>query len=420
MIAGAGLHYADTTMLDQWLRLVERIPYVDTLPFYVQGLLFPVAIWVLYGLLSRIAPFLVRTRSREGVRLLFRRTRFPVQLILAMIIVDSVIAGMGETHQELRVVPFFHTRVTPLVIVFGSALLMYRSIGTLFVALRRQFDLNTPDNLKARQATTQIIVLERLITVAIVVVAVAIALMTIPEVRRFGTSLLASAGVAGLVIGFAAQQSLANVLAGIQIAITQPLRIDDAVVIDGEWGWVEEITLTYVVVRIWDRRRLVVPISYLLQKPFQNWTRSSSSVIGTVIIHADYTVDVPALRLEQSRLLATNPLWDGQVDVVQITDTTQETVVIRSLLSAENSSKAWDLRCEIRERLIRWLQETQPGALPRKRMRIQGSVTQGVKTHEGIVTGAGSSSAIPHSDPWTEPGTTTNDTEGEKPERERR
>jgi small-conductance mechanosensitive channel len=395
LIVGTRLHYAGAGMLEQWLHLVKQIPYLEALPYFVQGLLLPVAIWVLYGVLSRIAPFLVRRSSREGVRLLFRRTRFPVQMILAMIIVDSVVSGMGETHRELNVVPFFHTRVTPLVIVFGSALLIYRLIGTLFVALREQFDVNTPDNLKARQATTQIIVLERLVTVAIVVIAVAIALMTIPEVRRFGTSLLASAGVAGLVIGFAAQQSIANVLAGIQIAITQPLRIDDAVVIDGEWGWVEEITLTYVVVRIWDRRRLVVPISYLLQKPFQNWTRSSSSVIGTVIIHADYTVDVATLRLEQSRLLAVNPLWDGQVDVVQITDTTQETVVIRSLVSAENSSKAWDLRCELREKLIRWLQETQPGALPRKRMRIQGSVTQGVKARERAVDEAGSSPAIP-------------------------
>jgi len=253
LIVGTRLHYAGAGMLEQWLHLVKQIPYLEALPYFVQGLLLPVAIWVLYGVLSRIAPFLVRRSSREGVRLLFRRTRFPVQMILAMIIVDSVVSGMGETHRELNVVPFFHTRVTPLVIVFGSALLIYRLIGTLFVALREQFDVNTPDNLKARQATTQIIVLERLVTVAIVVIAVAIALMTIPEVRRFGTSLLASAGVAGLVIGFAAQQSIANVLAGIQIAITQPLRIDDAVVIDGEWGWVEEITLTYVVVRIWDR-----------------------------------------------------------------------------------------------------------------------------------------------------------------------
>ncbi len=357
--------------LDQWHSLVGNVSGIGDLPLWAQSLLLPVAVWLLYGAVSRAAPFLARSRSREGVRLLVRRTRLPMQIILAASTLSWILEGM----REYVLIPASITTIMPLVIVFGSSLLVYRAIGTLFVALRRRFDTSMPDNLKARQATTQIMVLERLVTVAIVVVTVAIALMTIPEVRRFGTSLLASAGVAGLVVGFAAQQSIANVLAGIQIAITQPLRIDDAVVIDGEWGWVEEITLTYVVVRIWDRRRLVVPISYLLQKPFQNWTRSSASVIGTVILHADYTVDVEALRREQSRLLATNPLWDNEVDVVQITDTTPQAVVIRSLVSAENSPKAWDLRCEIRESLIRWLQQNQPGALPRQRMRIQGTVS---------------------------------------------
>lgn len=358
-------------MLDHWHTLIQQLPLGAALPLWVQSLLLPLAVWVLYGLFSRIAPVLAVRRSRPGVRLLIRRTRLPVQLILAATVIHSI----GEGFPAYPMVPLVLDRFIPLVIVLGVSLLAYRAIGTLFLALRQRFDISMADNLRARQATTQILVLERLVTVTIVVITIAIALMTVPEVRRFGTSLLASAGVAGLVVGFAAQQSIANVLAGIQIAITQPLRIDDAVVIDGEWGWVEEITLTYVVVRIWDKRRLVVPISYLLQKPFQNWTRSTASVIGTVIIHADYTVDVPALRLEQARFLAANPLWDGQVDVVQITDTTQTTVVIRSLVSAENSSKAWDLRCEVREKLIRWLQENQPDALPRQRMRIKGSVT---------------------------------------------
>lgn len=357
-------------MLDQWLALAGRLPVADAVPPWVQSLLLPVAVWIVYGLLSRIIPFLAGRQTRPGVRLLVSRTRLPIQLILSAAVVYSV----GEGLPDNPLVAFILQHLIPLLIVLGVAGLVYRAIGTLFVALRQRFDISMPDNLRARQATTQIMVLERLVTVTIVVVTVAIALMTIPEVRRFGTSLLASAGVAGLVIGFAAQQSIANVLAGIQIAITQPLRIDDAVVIDGEWGWVEEITLTYVVVRIWDKRRLVVPISYLLQKPFQNWTRTNASVIGTVIIHADYTVDIPALRLEQARILASSPLWDGQVDVVQITDTTPTTVVIRSLVSAENSSKAWDLRCDLREKLVRWLQQNQPGALPRQRMRIRGSV----------------------------------------------
>ena len=359
-------------MLDHWHLFVDKIPLFGALPVWFQSLLLPILAWILYGVLSRIAPYLSRRRSRNSVKRLIRRTRLPIQLILAAIILSWITTALTEYLPG----PTVLDRFIPLVIVFSSGLLVHRSIGTLFEALRDRFDTSMEDNLRARQATTQIIVLERLVTVLILVVTVAIALMTIPDVRRFGTSLLASAGVAGLVIGFAAQQTIANVLAGIQIAITQPLRIDDAVVIDGEWGWVEEITLTYVVVRIWDRRRLVVPISYLLQKPFQNWTRSTSSVIGTVIIHADYTVDVPSLRTEQTRILATNPLWDGQVDVVQITDTTERTVVIRSLVSAANSPNAWDLRCDLREKLILWLQQNQPGALPRQRMRFQGTVGQ--------------------------------------------
>lgn len=369
--ACAGYH--THVVLHRWQTIVQTVPGLNALPEGLQSLLLPVAAWILYGLASRIAPALAVGKSRPGVRMLVARTRLPIQLILA----GTIIQALGTGLREYPWVPGILDRLIPIVIVTASAMLVHRAIGTVFIALRQRFDTSMADNLRARQATTQIMVLERLVTVAIVVVAVAIALMTIPDVRRFGTSLLASAGLAGLVIGIAAQQSIANVLAGIQIAITQPLRIDDAVVIDGEWGWVEEITLTYVVVRIWDRRRLVVPISYLLQKPFQNWTRSSASVIGTVIIYADYTTDVAALRTEQSRFLAENALWDGQVDVVQVTDTTERTIVIRSLVSAENSPKAWDLRCELREHLIRQLQMTQPGALPRERMRIQGAVTHG-------------------------------------------
>jgi small-conductance mechanosensitive channel len=194
--------------------------------------------------------------------------------------------------------------------------------------------------------------------------------MTIPGVRSYGTSILASAGVAGIVLGFAAQQTLANVLAGIQIAVTQPLRYDDAVVIDGEWGWVEETTLTYIVVRLWDRRRLVVPISQLLQRSFQNWTRSSSSIIGTVYLYLDYNADLEGIRAAQNDALAETHLWDGDVNVVQVIDTTETTMVVRSLVSAKDSPTTWDLRCYLRERLIRYLRGEQPEALPLRRLSL--------------------------------------------------
>jgi len=287
-------------------------------------------------------------------------------------VVEGVTRPMISNEPILEILDF----AVPLVVVAGAAMVLYRAVGAFFTALRKRFDIDTPDNLRARQVTTQIMVLERVVGVVIVIITIAVGLMTIPGVRQWGASLLASAGVIGLVVGFAAQQTIANVFAGIQIAVTQPVRIDDAVVIDGEWGRVEEITLTYIVVRVWDKRRLVVPISYLLQKPFQNWTRNTSSIIGSVYLYADYTVDVDALRLEQSRVLAASELWDGEVDVIQVTDATEQTVQLRCLMSAANSPQAWDLRCLVREHLIGVLQSSQPAALPRQRMRLQGTMTR--------------------------------------------
>jgi small-conductance mechanosensitive channel len=358
-------------ILSRWNALVATIPFPAWWPAWATALTLPAAAFIAWAAISWTLPFLVPRDRRAGVRLLVQRTRLPIQLLVVTALIDIVL------RQTIDIAEFttLLDRAVPIVLVLASAILAYRAITTLFVALRRRFDLNTPDNLRARRATTQLIVLERVVGFTVVVIAIAAGLMTIPSVRQYGTSLLASAGVLGIVIGFAAQQTIANVLAGIQIAITQPLRIDDAVIIDGEWGRVEEITLTYVVVRIWDRRRLVVPIAYLLQKPFQNWTRSSASLIGSVYLHVDHTLDIDALRAEQTRVLAANPHWDGDVDVVQVVDTTEKTMLVRSLMSAADSPTTWDLRCEVREALIRWIRATYPDALPRERMRVQGTVT---------------------------------------------
>lgn len=357
-------------LLDSWNQLLLTVPWPLWLPRWSLALVLPIVALLCYGLFSLLVPLLVPSARRPAIRLLFWRTRLPIQLILAVALSDWTLRSTQVSADVIAVL----NRAVPLVLVGATAVLAYRMSTTFFIALRRRFNLNTPDNLKARRATTQLIVLERLVGIATVVIAVAVGLMTIPEVRRYGTSLLASAGVAGIVVGFAAQQTIANVLAGIQIAITQPLRIDDAVVIDGEWGWIDEITLTYIVVRIWDKRRLMVPISYLLQKPFQNWTRSTSSIIGTVSLHVDYTLDVEALRTEQSRILAGHDKWDGQVDVVQVVDTTESTMVVRSLVSAADSPSTWDLRCDVRERLIQWVRVHHPESLPRERLRITGTV----------------------------------------------
>ncbi len=359
-------------LFERWYQFSDTIPVPSWLPSWSTAFVLPLAVLAAYAVLSRIVPYFVPRERRESILLLFRRTRFPVQVILLVLVVEGVTRPMISNEPILEILDF----AVPLVVVAGAAMVLYRAVGAFFTALRKRFDIDTPDNLRARQVTTQIMVLERVVGVVIVIITIAVGLMTIPGVRQWGASLLASAGVIGLVVGFAAQQTIANVFAGIQIAVTQPVRIDDAVVIDGEWGRVEEITLTYIVVRVWDKRRLVVPISYLLQKPFQNWTRNTSSIIGSVYLYADYTVDVDALRLEQSRVLAASELWDGEVDVIQVTDATEQTVQLRCLMSAANSPQAWDLRCLVREHLIGVLQSSQPAALPRQRMRLQGTMTR--------------------------------------------
>jgi small-conductance mechanosensitive channel len=235
-----------------------------------------------------------------------------------------------------------------------------------------RFRIDIPDNLRARKHVTQIRILRRVADTTIVLLALGAGLMTFESVRQYGISIFASAGAAGLVLGFAARPVLENLIAGIQIAVTQPIRIDDAVVVEGEWGWIEEITGTYVVIRIWDWRRLVVPLSYFIQNPFTNWTRESASIIGTVFLHADYTLPVEELRAYLSELVTEQPLWDGKVAVVQVTNATERTIEIRALVSARTSPEAWDLRCNVREKLVAWIRETHPGSLPQVRSSPAG------------------------------------------------
>ncbi|MEO1535822.1 MAG: mechanosensitive ion channel family protein [Planctomycetota bacterium] len=219
----------------------------------------------------------------------------------------------------------------------------------------------------SKRAHTQIAVISRMLSVVIAIFGIGVALMQFEQVERIGTSLLASAGIAGIAIGFAAKPVLGNIIAGIQIALTQPISLDDAVVIEGEWGWIEEITTTYVVVRIWDQRRMIVPFSTIIEEPFENWTRSTKELLGSVFIHADYTVPVEAVRTELRRLCEANDKWNGNVCSVQVTEADDSSVQLRALVSADGSGKTWDLRCEIREQLIDYLQREHPDSLPRAR-----------------------------------------------------
>ncbi len=248
--------------------------------------------------------------------------------------------------------------------------LLYRFVDAAAAVVIRQHRVETADNLQARAVQTQVVVLKKVATTVIVVFTLASMLMVFDSVRQFGTSILASAGIAGIIIGFAAQQSIATLLHGFQIAITQPIRIDDVVIVENEWGRIEEITLTYVVVRIWDLRRLVLPISYFIEKPFQNWTRTSADLLATVFLHTDYTVPLDALRAELTRVLAASPKWDGKVNVLQVTDSRERTLELRALASAVDAPTAWDLRCEVREKLVVFLQRNYPESLPRLRGEI--------------------------------------------------
>jgi small-conductance mechanosensitive channel len=255
-------------------------------------------------------------------------------------------------------------------LIAAVANLCIQAIGLLRELLVKNFDVKAENNLHARKVYTQFKIIERIAVFLIVIFAIAIALMTFDRIRQVGVSLLASAGIVGIIVGFAAQKSLGTLLAGIQIAIAQPIRIDDVVVIEGEWGRVEEITLTYVVLKIWDERRLIVPISYFIDKPFQNWTRNSTELIGAVFIYTDYTAPVEEMRSEFNNILAGTDLWDKRVSALQVTNSTDQSVEIRILASAANSANTFSLRCLIRERMIQFLQKNYPDSLPRTRMEL--------------------------------------------------
>lgn len=257
-----------------------------------------------------------------------------------------------------------------LTVIF--ALILIRIINVLEDYFYLKYDLNKENNLKERKIRTQLQFVRKFIVSLIILITAAIILLSFESMRKIGAGLLTGVGIGGIIIGFAAQKSLGNLLAGFQIAFTQPIRIDDVLVVEGEWGRVEEITLTYVVVNIWDQRRLILPITYFIEKPFQNWTRVSADLLGTVFLYLDYTIPIEPLRQEMTRLLSLNSLWDKRVNVVQVTDSTKDgSIEVRFLMSASNSSRAFDLRCNIREAMISFIQTNYPESLPKKRLEFK-------------------------------------------------
>jgi len=256
-------------------------------------------------------------------------------------------------------------------VVIGLAWLTIVLLRRLKTNILKRYDLNQEDNLHSRKVHTQINILEKVLFFIIIATAMGLVLLSFDSIREIGIGLFASAGIAGIILGLSAQKVVGALLAGIQIAITQPFRLDDAVLVENEWGWIEEINLTYVVVRLWDKRRLVLPSTYFLEKPFQNWTRTSADLIGSVFLYTDYTVPFDDLRAELTRILDNTELWDKNVNVLQVTDTKQSTVETRILVSAKNSPTAWDLRVHVREKMIDYIKKNYPESLPKTRVSLK-------------------------------------------------
>jgi small-conductance mechanosensitive channel len=317
------------------------------------------------GRLGRRAPGLL---VLDGAML--RHTRAPARALLPLLAVYAALpllrATLSRDAEEVA------QRALHVLMVAAVAWLLIALTRVLDDVVERRFDIGVADNLRARRVRTRVGLLRRVLVIAIVLLALGAALMRFQGFRALGAGLLASAGVVGIIVSIAAQRPLANFVSGVQLALTQPVRVGDAVVVENEWGTVEEITLTYVVVRIWDQRRLVLPISTFFEKPFQNWTRASPQVIGTVFLYVDWTAPVAAVRTEFDRVVRSSPHWDGEVAALQVSDASERALQLRAIMSAANAGAAWELRCDVRERMVDWLQREHPGALPRVRVHAEG------------------------------------------------
>ncbi|WP_375161884.1 mechanosensitive ion channel family protein [Bradyrhizobium sp. RDT46] len=313
----------------------------------------------------RIAKWLLNRAFGTRLPLLsvfIERTSGPAQLALCLAAV-ALVLPLAPLDDTIR------TPMMRLFVVAVIALIGWISIRIVDMSAARYLQnfRDVTENFVARKHVTQVRVFKRVTDTIIVIITVSTALMTFDSVRQYGVSLFASAGAAGIIVGLAARPLLSNLIAGLQIAITQPIRIEDAVIIENEWGWVEDIAATYVVIRLWDWRRMVVPLSYFIEKPFQNWTRDTASLIGVIALHVDYRADVPRIRRWLEEAVKQSKLWDGAVVNLQVIDADARTIELRALVSARNAPQSWDLRCEMREKMIAFIRDEMPEALPRDR-----------------------------------------------------
>lgn len=344
-----------------WVLLLDRAPWFAVVAELMIGLLATLVLHH-YGTaflrhVTAPLPF-----SRHLVRLGHSAGGAVVFLLIAQVILRNAPDSLGG----IVAIRHFNT----LALISTLTWLGVRSVKAIEMAIIERNPADAPDNLQARRVQTQAKVLARSAMVLIILVGSGAALMTLPGLRQIGTSLLASAGVAGLVVGFAAKPVLGNLLAGMQIALTQPIRLEDVVIVQNEWGHIEEITGTYVVIRIWDQRRLIVPLQWFIENPFQNWTRTNADILGTVLIWVDYRLPLQPLREEAERICRHAPEWDGRLCQTQVIEASERAMQLRILVSAGDAGRAWDLRCRMREGLVDFVQREYPEYLPRLRADI--------------------------------------------------
>jgi len=346
--------------------IVDQIEaHLSWVPSWAVGLVL-VALAVVFALVvHRVGGFVLRRLfgARPVIMQLLERISGPIRLALCLAAVAFVLPfAPFEDPWRGDLSRGFAVAVIGLI-----GWISIRAVDMGAARYLQRFRLDSDDNLLARKHVTQVRVFKRVIETLVIVVAVSTALMTFDSVRQYGVSLFASAGAAGIIVGLAARPLLSNLIAGVQIAITQPIRIEDAVIVENEWGWVEDIASTYVVIRLWDWRRMVVPLSYFIEKPFQNWTREGQSLLGTIILHLDFAADVARIRRRFEQAVRESRLWDGAVVNLQVIEAHPRSIELRAVVSARNASQSWDLRCEIREKVLGFIRQEMPEAFPRDR-----------------------------------------------------
>jgi small-conductance mechanosensitive channel len=343
-------------------------------PGWLAGILILVAA-AIAALLAHLALIGIVRRTlgtgRFFLAALIMRTRAATRLALVVFVMSGAL-------QAAPFDPAVRAALGHLLLVAFILLLGWFAIIAVQLAAEtylRRFELDSADNLLARKHVTQVRILQRSADILIVVITLAAALVTFEPVRQYGVSLFASAGVVGLAVGLAARPVLSNLIAGVQIAMTQPIRLEDAVIVENEFGWIEEIAAAYVVVRVWDQRRLIVPLSYFIEKPFQNWTRQNPELIGTVDLYLDYAAPVDRIREKLNEIASQSRLWDRRVVKLQVVDAKEATIMVRALVSAKNAGTLGDLRNEVREKLLAFLRDQHPEALPRHRAEVDLSAS---------------------------------------------